>query len=50
MQQIYLSQIKSFKAPVHIRSFSGPYFATFGLNTERYGESQIYHKNKKMKM
>ena len=21
---------------VHIRSFSGPYFPTFGLNTERY--------------
>ena len=23
----------------HIRSFSGPYFATFGLNSERYGVS-----------
>ena len=24
---------------VHIQSFSGPYFPTFGLNTERYGVS-----------
>ena len=24
---------------VRIRSFSGPYFPTFGLNTERYSES-----------
>ena len=24
---------------VHIRSYSGPYFPTFGLNTERYGVS-----------
>ena len=24
---------------VHIRSFSGPYFPTFGLNTERYSVS-----------
>ena len=24
---------------VHIRSFSGPYFPAFGLNTERYGVS-----------
>ena len=24
---------------VRIRSFSGPYFLTFGLNTERYGVS-----------
>ena len=24
---------------VHIRSFSGPYFPTFGLNTVRYGVS-----------
>ena len=22
---------------VHIRSYSGPYFPVFGLNTERYG-------------
>ena len=24
---------------VHIRSYSGPYFPTFGLNTDRYGVS-----------
>ena len=31
----YLYCVKS----VHIRSFSGPYFPTFGLKTERYGVS-----------
>ena len=25
---------------VRIQSYSGPYFPTFGLNTERYGVSQ----------
>ena len=24
---------------VHIRSYSGPHFSTFGMNTERYGIS-----------
>ena len=26
-----------------IRSFCGPYFPAFGLNTERYGNSEILH-------
>ena len=27
---------------VRMRSYSGPYFPAFGLNTERYGVSKIY--------
>ena len=30
---------------VRIRSFSGPYFPAFGLNTDRYGVIQRYRKN-----
>ena len=32
---LLLHRVKS----VHIQSFSGPYFSTFGLNTERYSVS-----------
>ena len=28
---------------VRIRSYSGPYFPTFGLNTERYSVSLLIH-------
>ena len=35
---------------VHIRSFSGPYFPAFGLNTERYGVSlRIQSERRKMR-
>ena len=30
---------KHFLKSVRIRSYFGPYFPAFGLNTERYGES-----------